>query len=61
MEDKVVTAILNLIQEDPHQWSERPCPTCKAIGSMINRRFGCYVYAHRKAEERNHALRSPKP
>ena len=38
-------SILSLIQEDPHQWSSRPCPTCRAIGAMIDRPFGCYLYA----------------
>lgn len=37
-------AILKLIQEDPHQWSTRPCSTCRTITSMIDRPFGCDKY-----------------
>ena len=33
--------ILNLIEEDPHQWSSRPCSTCQTISQMIERPFGC--------------------
>jgi hypothetical protein len=33
--------ILRLIEADPHQWSSRPCPTCRAISGIIDRPFGC--------------------
>lgn len=39
---------LSQLQEDPHQWSTRPCPTCRAITSMLGKSFGCYLYADRK-------------
>jgi hypothetical protein len=45
-------AMLNIIQEDPHQWSERPCQSCKTISAMIGRPFGCYLYAKQRAEQR---------
>ncbi len=41
-----------LLQDDPHQWSERPCPTCRAIGSVVGKPFGCYVYAQQWAVRR---------
>ena len=43
----IVDAALNLIQSDPHQWSERPCSTCRAVTTLIGRRFGCYAYTKR--------------
>jgi len=33
--------VLNLIEADPHSWSNRPCQTCTAISAMIGRPFGC--------------------
>jgi len=41
--DILITATLDLIQEDPHQWSDRPCPTCRAVSSLIGKPFGCYL------------------
>jgi hypothetical protein len=32
---------LELIEADPHQWSERPCSTCQTISTLIGRPFGC--------------------
>lgn len=37
----IIKPILRLLQDDPHQWSTRPCSTCKAITSMIGESFGC--------------------
>lgn len=45
-------AALDLLQVDPHDWSTRPCQTCRAISAIIGRRFGCYQYAHEKAQAR---------
>ena len=39
--DKIYTAAFELIQQDPHQWSSRPCATCKAVSSLIKDSFGC--------------------
>ena len=39
--DKILDPILRLIENDPHQWSTRPCQTCGAISSIIGRSFGC--------------------
>lgn len=41
-------AILNIIQNDPHGWSTRPCTSCQTISSMIGRPFGCYKFAKDK-------------
>ena len=38
---RLVLAVTDLIQADPHQWSTRPCPTCRAVSAIIGRDFGC--------------------
>lgn len=40
----LMEAVLNLIQKDPHQWSDRPCETCRTITHIIGNEFGCYLY-----------------
>ena len=44
---EVLDAILRLLQDDGHQWSRRPCQTCRAISSLAGYSFGCI----KKAEE----------
>ena len=34
---------LQLIQKDPHQWTARPCPTCRTISRICGKPFGCSV------------------
>jgi hypothetical protein len=48
----IVEAMLDLLQTDGHQWSSRPCDTCRAISGLAGRTFGCIRYAeeHRKAQ-----------
>ena len=45
-------ATMSLIQGDPHQWSTRPCGTCRAIIIIIGEPFGCYLYTQQKVEEK---------
>lgn len=40
----VMRAALDLIQVDPHQWSTRPCQTCRAVTAMTGIEFGCVRY-----------------
>lgn len=40
-------SILRLMYEDPHQWSNRPCNTCRAITAILGKPFGCYEYQQR--------------
>ena len=47
-----MNAALNLIQADPHQWSERPCSTCRAVSELANKPFGCCAYAKKREETR---------
>lgn len=50
---KVITEpMLRLLQDDPHQWSDRPCATCKSISSIIGADFGCYLYAERRRKRK---------
>lgn len=61
MEDAVIKAAarvlmdaaLNVLQEDPHSWSTRPCPTCRAVSSLVGRPFGCYKYQGDRSKVEN--------
>lgn len=33
--------LARLFEGDPHQWSKRPCPTCRPISELLGRPFGC--------------------
>lgn len=55
LETLLPAAVLDLIQGDPHQWSDRPCPTCQPITAMIGRPFGCVRY---QAEKRRRTAAS---
>lgn len=44
----VLDAVLDLLQEDQHSWSDRPCPTCRPITAMLGKPFGCYRYQQRR-------------
>lgn len=48
----LVKTALDLIQADAHQWSERPCTTCRTIGSILGEPFGCYLYAEQRRRQR---------
>jgi len=50
LEALLPSAVLDLIQGDPHQWSNRPCPTCQPISKMIGRPFGCYRFQAEQAK-----------
>lgn len=51
LEGSILYAILDLLQADPHQWSSRPCPTCRAITLLAARPFGCLLHAKKEREE----------
>ncbi len=36
-----VDLVVRLIEGDPHQFSKRPCATCKVITGILGRPFGC--------------------
>lgn len=40
----LIASALNILQSDPHQWSMRPCPTCRAVSAIVGRPFGCDLY-----------------
>jgi hypothetical protein len=41
MAQSLVAIVLDLINADPHRWSSRPCPTCRAISITVGKPFGC--------------------
>jgi hypothetical protein len=55
----LLDAALRLLQDDPHQWSDRPCPTCRPISSIIGKPFGCYEYQRRRAQNAKELGASP--
>jgi len=40
----IMRAVLNAIQSDPHQWSTRPCATCRLVSGVLGEPFGCDLY-----------------
>jgi hypothetical protein len=34
-------SVASVIEKDPHQWSSRPCQTCRIISGLLCRPFGC--------------------
>jgi hypothetical protein len=44
-EDSVLRALAeavgSVLECDPHQWSARPCSTCRTISGLLGRPFGC--------------------
>ena len=43
--ERVLTAVLEAIYVDPHQWSNRSCPTCRTVTAIWGKDFGCVRYA----------------
>lgn len=37
----IVEAALLVIEGDPHQFSKRPCESCRAVSLLVGRLFGC--------------------
>lgn len=50
-EETLMEAVLRVIQADPHQWSRRPCQSCRAVSAIVGKPFGCYEYQRIKATE----------
>lgn len=44
----LAAAAVELIQRDPHSWSTRPCPTCRAVSSLLSVDFGCIRYVRER-------------
>lgn len=45
----LVKAGMEQLYHDPHQWSRRPCGTCKSITRPLGEDFGCVRYAKERA------------
>lgn len=39
--DEKLKHALGLLEMDPHQFSSRPCDTCKAVSAAVGHSFGC--------------------
>lgn len=37
----MMTSGFDLLEQDPHQFSTRPCQTCNQVSALIGRKFGC--------------------
>jgi len=48
LESLLPAAVLDLIYNDQHSWSTRPCPTCNTITSLIGQPYGCVRYARQQ-------------
>ena len=49
--DIIMDVVVETIGIDGHQWSDRPCSTCRAITGLIGRPYGCYWYQDKKKSE----------
>lgn len=47
----ILKTVLDLIQDDPHLWSKRPCSTCRSISAIINKPFGCVLKADQERKQ----------
>lgn len=47
---RLTKAITDLMQQDGHPWSSRPCSTCRSVSAIVGYDFGCVVV--RKAREK---------
>jgi len=47
----LMDAVLDIIQNDPHQWSNRPCESCRTISGIIGKPFGCYEYQEKREKK----------
>lgn len=50
--EKLLDAALKVIQDDPHQWSGRPCSSCRAVTAIYGKPFGCIARALRDDRRR---------
>jgi len=46
--DRILNAVLDLMQKDPHHFSARPCSTCQCVSAIAGRDFGCVLKAKEK-------------
>lgn len=52
LESVLPKAVLDTIYSDPHQWSDRPCPTCRMVTDLTGVAFGCVRYAKAKQQRK---------
>jgi len=37
----IYDSAIRLLEQDPHQFSHRPCSTCHTVSGLLGRPFGC--------------------
>lgn len=42
----------DVLYQDPHQWSDRPCQTCRAVTDLLGAPFGCIRFSLEKGKTR---------
>ena len=42
---RLMKAVTNMLQEDGHPWSARPCETCRNVSAILGYDFGCVKLA----------------
>ncbi len=55
----VLQVVCRLMDDDQHDWSLRPCPTCQAISQIRGRPFGCERRAQEAAKRAEHRKAKP--
>ena len=50
----ILDAVSDCLYGDPHQWSNRPCGTCRTITLLVGKPFGCYRYQMPSATKGSH-------
>lgn len=48
----LIGTIADIIYADSHQWSTRPCETCKTITAILGKPFGCDRYREYRKENK---------
>lgn len=48
----LIGTIADIIYADSHQWSTRPCETCRVITAISGKSFGCDRYREYRKDEK---------
>jgi len=61
VENEVIDVVQKLLEGDSHQFSTRPCQTCRTISDLISRPFGCSAKALLRKININEKPKVPPP
>jgi hypothetical protein len=48
---EIAEIVARLFESDPHQFSTRPCQTCRTVSAILNRPFGCSALRDAKVKQ----------